>query len=240
MSSAAQKIDDIFAAKIAAARAATELVEAGMLVGLGSGSTAEIFVELLAGRKLAIQCVASSQRTAALAQKWGLQVVDNFSWSEIDITIDGADEIDPKLNLMKGLGGALLREKWVAVFSKKFVVISDDSKKVQQLGERCPVPVEVPALGRQAARDRLAQLVGSGDDVRLRADKTGKILLTDGGNYIYDCFFGRLASPAATEAELNKRPYVLGHGLFLGMANLALIADKRGKVERLERASDES
>lgn len=226
--------DEIFNAKVASANAAISMVENNMLVGLGSGSTAEIFVEMLAARKLDIKCVASSNKIAALAQKFGLQVVDNSSWQDIDLTIDGADEIDPKLNLIKGLGAALLREKIIIGFSKRVVIISDSSKKVQQLGEKAPVPVEVPAFGLFATRYQLSALVGDVDDVRLRSNEAGKIIQTDGGNHIYDCFFGRISDPKKLANTLDQAPFILAHGLFLEMAHEALIADSRGNIEHVK------
>ncbi len=228
-----QEVEQAFQAKLAAAREALHFVEKGMVVGLGSGSTAEIFIELLANQKLDIGCVASSNRSAAIAQRLGLQVLDNLAWREIDLTIDGADEIDPQLHLIKGLGGALLKEKILATFSKKFIVIADESKRVEQLGARTAVPVEVSHLGREASRYRLAQYVGDIDDVRLRCDKANKIFKTDGGNYIYDCHFGRLADARKTAGQLAAQSFILCHGLFLGLAHGALIGTASGGVEHV-------
>ncbi len=203
-------------AKSAAARRACDFVEDGMIVGLGSGSTAEIFVSLLAARKMSLRCVATSDRIAALAQKQGLELLDSAAFTKIDLLVDGADEIDRELNLIKGLGGALLREKIVAQASERKVIIADATKLVDVLGAKVPVPVEVFGFGRDAARYALADLVGDLDDVRLRAI-AGKAYQTDSQNYIYDCFFGRMARPQDIEAKLNLLSSVAAHGLFLDM-----------------------
>ena len=226
-----KSFDPIFAAKYAAAQQACALVEDGMVIGLGSGSTAEIFIELLAARKLSIQCVATSDKSAAIAQTRGLQLLDHFAWRHIDLTIDGADEIDGRLNLIKGLGAALVREKIIARFSKRLVILADQSKCVPQLGTRAPLPVEVSAIGREAARYHLAALLGDIDDVRLRCDKSGKVIATDGGGYIYDCFLGAIKAPLELAAQLDALPFVIGHGLFLGMVEQALIGQPDGEVE---------
>ncbi len=224
-------------AKTAAARRACDFIEDGMLVGLGSGSTAEIFVSLLAARKMALRCIATSERVAALAQKQGLELVDSAAFTKVDLLVDGADEIDPDLNMIKGLGGALLREKIVAQASTQRVIIADETKLVDILGARAPVPVEIFGFGREVARYALADLVGDLDDVRLRANDAGKIYQTDSQNYIYDCFFGRLRSPQDVAAALDLLPFVASHGLFLGMADMVVIGhdDETTKIKEGKR-----
>ena len=234
-------------AKSAAANRACDFVEEamapGLIVGLGSGSTAEIFVSLLAGRKLAVRCVASSERIAALAQKQGLELIDSATFRKIDVLVDGADEIDRDLNMIKGLGGALLREKIVAEAAGEAgeagrrIIIADATKLVAVLGANTPVPVEVFGFGREAARYRLADVVGDLDEVRLRTIE-GKPYQTDGENYIYDCFFGRMAQPSDIASELNSLPFVAGHGLFLDMADVVVIGYDDEKVEIKKRTSD--
>ena len=233
-------------AKSAAANRACDFVEEAMvsniIVGLGSGSTAEIFVSLLAARKLSLRCVASSERIAALAQKQGLELVDSAAFMKIDVLVDGADEIDRDLNMIKGLGGALLREKIVAEAAgeaRQRIIIADATKLVAVLGANTPVPVEVFGFGREAARYRLADLVGDLDEVRLRTID-GKPYQTDGENYIYDCFFGRMAQPRDIAAELNSLPFVAAHGLFLDMADVVVIGydDETTEIKNKKRPSD--
>ena len=233
-------------AKSAAANRACDFVEEamapGLIVGLGSGSTAEIFVSLLAGRKLPVRCVASSERIAALAQKQGLELIDSATFRKIDVLVDGADEIDRDLNMIKGLGGALLREKIVAEAAAEAgrrIIIADATKLVAVLGANTPVPVEVFGFGREAARYRLADVVGDLDEVRLRTI-AGKPYQTDGENYIYDCFFGRMAQPRDIAAKLNSLPFVAGHGLFLDMADVVVIGydDERIEIKNKKGLSD--
>ena len=217
-------------AKDKAASYACELIRDGMLVGLGSGTTSELFVRHLAQHKKAIKCVATSDYISALAQSLGLEMEDGLVWDKLDITIDGADQIDDDYNLIKGLGGALLREKIIAFSSKLLVIIADEGKRVSHLGLDVPIPVEVSAHGLKAARHHLADLVGSLDDVRLRVNEAGKIFKTDSGNYIYDCFFERLIAVQKISSLLDELPFVMAHGLFLGLADRVIIGKMNGEL----------
>ncbi|MBO0684298.1 MAG: ribose-5-phosphate isomerase RpiA [Candidatus Dormibacteraeota bacterium] len=214
------------ALKVAAAERAAELVESGMLVGLGSGSTAAAFIKAL-GRRVAaglrVQGLAPSLGSAKLASACGIPQVTEPD-RPLDLAVDGADEIDPRLNLVKGGGGALFREKLVALSARRFIIVADESKLVDRLG-RGPVPVEVlPFLWRQTA----ARLRGVGATVTLRED-AGRPFVTDNGNHILLLGFdGGVADPAAIGAELKRVHGVLEHGLFCGMACGAIVAGAGG------------
>ena len=220
--------------KQAAGEAAAALVEDGMLVGLGSGSTAACFIDAL-GRRVAaglrITAVASSVASAEQAVALGIEVVDTIDRA-IDLTVDGADEIDPKLDLVKGLGGALLREKVVAAASARMVIVATEDKLVDRLG-RGPLPVEVLPLLHETTAWRLDAL---GLKPVLRQGSAGGPFVSDNGNVILDCTVPRRRSAARLASVLEAIPGVLGHGLFLGMASLALIADDSGNVRELHRA----
>jgi len=221
--------------KIEAARRAAELVEPGMRLGLGTGSTARHFVDCV-GEKVAeglkIRCVTTSERTEAQAKSLGIPVMTLDELPELDLTVDGADEIDPKLRLIKGGGGALLREKIVASASRRMVVIADSSKIVAELGA-FPLPIEVVPFGLTATRrhieNRLADL-GLKGKIRLRGDT--KPFFTDGGHYILDCALGAIPDPERLAATLSTIPGVVEHGLFIGLARAAFVADA-DKVETL-------
>jgi len=220
--------------KRAAAEAAAELVAPGMTVGLGSGSTAAHFVRALAARRLDIQGVPTSEATAALARGLGLALVDLDEAGTIDLTVDGADEIGPGLSLIKGAGGALLREKLVWEASRRCVVIADASKLSSQLGAVFPLPIEVVGFGHTTTLGRIiAGLADCGivTTPRLRR-KDGILVLTDSGNLIYDAPCGAILDPPAVEAALKSITGVVEHGLFLGLAREALIGSDGG-VERL-------
>ena len=210
------------AEKEAAGRAAAKLVQDGNVVGLGTGSTAYFAVIALGERVkagLKIIGIPTSVATADLARAVGIPLTTLDEHPEIDITIDGADEVDPKLNLIKGGGGALLREKVVATASKKMVVVADSSKVVAALG-KFPLPVEVIAFARTVIEKKITALGGS-PKLRLRPD--GSPYLTDNGNEILDCSFGKIADPAALARALSEMPGVVEHGLFIGVAKLALV-----------------
>jgi ribose 5-phosphate isomerase A len=219
--------------KQAAARAAAELVEAGQIVGLGSGSTATIFVRFLAERVrngLNIVGIPTSQATRELAAELGIPLTTLEEHPAIDIDIDGADEIDPQLNLIKGGGGAFLREKIVASVSRRFVVIGDSAKQVARLG-RFPLPVEVVAFAQPLIKPRIEAM---GAQVELRRHPDKDVYVTDEGHHILDCTFGEIADPPALAANLQEMPGVVEHGLFIGMAEMALIG-KNGEVIRIKR-----
>jgi ribose 5-phosphate isomerase A len=208
--------------KEAAGRAAAKLVRDGDVVGLGTGSTA-YFAVLAIGERvkagLKIIGIPTSIRTADLARTLGIPLTTLDEHPEIDITIDGADEVDPKLNLIKGGGGALLREKVVASVTKKMIVVADSGKIVATLG-KFPLPVEVISFARTVVEKKIVSL---GATPKLRTKPDGSPYLTDNGNQILDCSFGTIADPAALARELNGMPGVVEHGLFIGLAKLVLV-----------------
>ena len=225
--------DNIAAGKRAAAERALELVTPGMRLGLGTGSTAHAFVELLGARVAAgldVVGVPTSERTAAQAEGLGIRVATLEDEPALDLTIDGADEFDPALNLVKGGGGALLREKIVATASKRMVVIADASKRVEHLG-RFPLPVEVNRFGLAVTRRavaRVAAAAGCQGDIVLRRMPDGADYVTDGGHLLLDCHFGRIDDPALLATELVAIPGVVEHGLFIGIARAVICAGPDG------------
>jgi len=213
--------------KQAAARAAAELVEPGSIVGLGSGSTATYAIRFLGQRvreSLKIVGIPTSQKTKQLAEQLGIPLSTLDEHPQIDIDIDGADEIDPQLNLIKGGGGALLREKIIASAARRFVVVGDSGKQVAHLG-KFPLPVEVIPFAQSLISKRIA---GLGAQVSLRG--AGNPYVTDEGHHILDCTFGEIADPAALAEKLRAIPGVVEHGLFIGMAEMALIGKDRGVI----------
>jgi ribose 5-phosphate isomerase A len=214
-----------------AGEAAAELVEPGMIVGLGTGSTANWFVRALAVRDIEIRGVPTSEATADLARLLKIPLIDLNEARDIDLTVDGADEIGPNLSLIKGAGGALVREKLVWEASRRCVVIADAGKRVSMLG-RYPLPIEVVAFGYETT---LRRIVGGLADAgvaavpRLRV-KDGAPVRTDNGNLIYDAPCGAIMDPAAVEASLKSITGVVDHGLFLGLAAQALIGTDEGVV----------
>ena len=196
----------------------------GMVVGLGTGSTAAWFVKSLAARGLNLTCVATSQVTADLASGLGLKIADLGETRAIDLTVDGADEIGPGLSLIKGAGAALLREKLVWEASDRCVVIADAAKQVPVLG-KFPLPIEVVAFGHKTTALRICDVLAEFDIAmmpRLRVRDGGPVK-TDGGNLIYDAACGAIAEPAALAAALKSVTGVVDHGLFLDLADLAMI-----------------
>jgi ribose 5-phosphate isomerase A len=222
------------AQKQAAGEAAALLVEAGMVVGLGTGSTAAWFVKALAARDLGVTCVATSAATAALGQSLGLTIAELGETREIDLTVDGADEIGPGLSLIKGGGAALLREKLVWEASRRCVVIADAAKRVATLG-KFPLPIEVVSFGHKTTALRICDALVESDigaAPRLR-QKDGVPVRTDNGNLIYDAACGAIPEPAALAFALKSVTGVVDHGLFLDLADLALIGGPGG-VARVE------
>jgi ribose 5-phosphate isomerase A len=212
-----------------AARSALTHVENGMRLGLGTGSTAKHFVDLLAERVadgLKVVCIATSEVTAAQAHSLSIPLTTLDEMPELDLTVDGADELDEELRLIKGGGAALLREKIVASASKKMIVIADVSKRVSVLG-RFPLPIEVNAFGLNVTH-RQIEKVCEGKSVILRKRSDGSILLTDGGHYILDAHLGAIASPESLDEALRRIPGVVEHGLFLEMSDLAYLASPEG------------
>lgn len=220
-------------AKRAAAARALELVTPGMRLGLGTGSTAAHFVDLLGARVAAglkVICVPTSERTRIQAEGLSIPLTTLDETPELDLTVDGADEVDGALRLIKGGGGALLREKIVAAASARMVAIVDDTKIVPHLG-KFPLPVEVNAFGLGATRrmvEKAAARHGCQGAVSLRAGADGKPFVTDGGHFILDCAFGVIADPEALSADLFAVPGVVEHGLFIGLAKAAVIAGASG------------
>ncbi len=221
--------------KIKAARAALAHVGEGMRLGIGTGSTAEEFITLLAERVadgLKINCVATSERSDAMCRRLGIPVTSLDELPQLDMTIDGADEIGPGLTLIKGGGGALLREKIVAAASKSMLVIADDSKLVDQLG-KFPLPIEVNVFGLGATTLRIgaeAEKLGLSGDIILRmADK--KPFMTDGGHCILDASFGLIRDARALSNSLYAIPGVVEHGLFIDLATMAIVAGANGVKE---------
>jgi ribose 5-phosphate isomerase A len=208
---------------------AAALVEDGMVVGLGTGSTAAFFIESLIARArqgLNIVCIPTSERSAAQAAAGGLALVGFDTHQVIDLCVDGADEITTSgLDLVKGLGGALLREKIVASAAKKLVIIADHEKLVDRLGTTCPIPVEVTKFGWELTHARLAALARA---ARLRVGTDGAPYVTDGGNVIVDCRFDPIADAAALDRQLRDIVGVVETGFFIGMAAMALVADRDG------------
>lgn len=213
-----------------AAEAALARVQSGMVLGLGTGSTAKYVLYGLAerlrdGRLRAIVGVPTSEATAALGRELGIAIVTLDERPRLDLAIDGADEIDPQLNLIKGLGGAMLREKIVEASAAEFVVIADESKLVAQLGTRAPLPVEVIEFGIALATRRLAEL-GATPALRRHAD--GAPTRTDEGNLILDCAFAGIADARALNTAVRAIPGVVEHGLFIDLATAAIIAGPGG------------
>jgi ribose 5-phosphate isomerase A len=205
-----------------AGRAAAELVVSGNIVGLGTGSTAYFAVVALGERVksgLRIIGIPTSVATAELARAIGIPLSTLDEHPEIDITIDGADEVDPQLRLIKGGGGALLREKIIASASKRMVVVADSTKLVPALG-KFPLPVEIIPFASAVLAKKITAL-GASCKLRTRAD--GTAFITDEGHHILDCSFGRIADPPALARALNEMPGVVEHGLFIGIAKLALV-----------------
>jgi ribose 5-phosphate isomerase A len=222
--------------KRAAGGRAVEFLTDGLIVGLGSGSTARYATLRLAerlrqGTLRDILAIPTSNETAALAEREGIPLTTLDEHPIIDITIDGADEIDPSLNVIKGLGGFLLREKIVAFATRREIIVADDTKRVPRLGIRSPVPVEVVRFGWQNTRRALER---TGAQARLRL-VNAQPLLTDECNYIVDCTYaGGIDDPAALHDAINRIPGVVENGLFLGLVHCAVIASAQG-VSVVER-----
>src|SRR3954466_1792977 len=231
---------DQTALKRAVAAKALEYVKDGMKLGLGSGSTAEMFVEMLAprvrgGEKLL--CVPTSEKTASLARKLGFTLALLDDLAPLGLTVDGADEADRNLDLIKGGGGMLLREKIVAAASRQMVVIADESKMVPRLG-KYPLPIEMVEFGHKSTCTRLAAALAAAGyanaPLTLR-QRDGGTFKTDSGNVIYDIAFGSIQSAPKLAAAISAVPGVVEHGLFVGLATTMLIAGP-GDIEVIERA----
>ncbi len=205
-----------------------------MVLGLGTGSTAAAFVRLLGERikkeAMSFRCVATSQQTQQLAERCGITISDFNTIPEVDLTVDGADEIDPHLNLTKGGGGALLREKIVAMASERLCIIADSSKRVEQLGA-FPLPIEVVDFGVAATIlmvEAAAENAGCEGAISLRRDQRGEPFRTDSGHLILDCAFGVIPDAELLAEMLPIIPAVVDHGLFIGLADEAILAGPEG------------
>jgi ribose 5-phosphate isomerase A len=218
--------------KRAAAELALDFVSPGMRLGLGTGSTAAHFVDLLGAKVRAgfeVVCVPTSERTRLQAHSLGIALATLDELPQLDLTVDGADEFDDSLRLIKGGGGALLREKIVAAASTRMVVIADESKHVETLG-RFPLPVEIDRFGARATQlqvEAAARELGLSGPVNMRREGDAPFV-SDGGHYILDCVFGALPNPEALAARLVAIPGVVEHGLFLGMASAVVVAGAHG------------
>jgi ribose 5-phosphate isomerase A len=231
----AQTLSERDRLKQASAQRAIEYVKDGMVVGLGTGSTAYFVVEGLGARVaqgLKIVGIPTSERTATQARGLNIPLATFAEYSRIDLTIDGADEVERgTLNLIKGLGGALLREKIVATAGDRLIIVVDQEKLVDQLGDHTPVPVEVTQFGWQATAAKLQKL---GADPVLRHASEDHPFITDGGNYILDCKFGRIADSAKLERDIGMTVGVVESGLFIGRSTAVIVATAGG-VEVLTR-----
>ncbi|WP_341482605.1 ribose-5-phosphate isomerase RpiA [Microvirga solisilvae] len=222
--------------KRAAAERAAEFVTDGMRLGLGTGSTAAHFVAAIGERVrggLKVVGVPTSEATREQAQREGIPLATLDEMPELDLTVDGADELDDDLRLIKGGGGALLREKIVASASRRMIVIADSSKRVAKLG-KFPLPIEVVPFGLTATERAIAKLLeslGTAGELRLRRAKDGAPYVTDGGHFILDAHLGRIDKPNVLASTLNNIPGVVEHGLFIGLASGAILATGEGLVE---------
>ena len=222
------------AEKEAAARASLKYVHDGQVVGLGSGSTATFAIRLLGERVrggLKIRGIPTSIASRDLAGQLGIPLVTFDEVQEIDVTIDGADEFDPALELIKGGGGAMLREKIVASASRHLVIVTDSSKQVPVLG-KFPLPVEVIGFAEPLVAKKISDL---GAKVVRRLDSSGRPYITDENHHILDCHFGQIADPATLARTLSEMPGIVEHGLFVGMASAVLMATA-GEVKEFRRA----
>lgn len=220
--------------KLVAARKAVEYVQDGMIVGLGTGSTAKLAVDEI-GRLVNddgydLMGIPTSKETEGQARQLGIPLTTLDQVESIDLTIDGADEVDPEFRLIKGLGGALLREKIVAYWSKQEIIVVDGSKLVDRLGMKTPIPVEVVPYGHRRTKEALESL---GCTAKLRGDQTA--FVTDNGNYILDCKFEVIETPLELEYTINNIPGVVENGLFLGMATRVVIGTESGAVVKERR-----
>jgi len=217
-------------AKSLVGQRAAELVEDGMAVGLGTGSTATAFIQALGARVqqgLQFRCVASSDASHDLAASLGMHVTTLAELPQLDLYIDGADEVDPQLNLIKGGGGAMLREKIVASSARRFICVVDSTKMVQTLG-KFPLPLEVIQMALPLVTGKLNEL---GLNPRQRFHKDGSVYLTDEGNFVVDCHCGSIPDPAKTAEAVRHIVGIVEHGLFLGMTDLVLEAGENGVIE---------
>lgn len=212
---------------------ATEYIEDGMIIGLGTGSTAYYAIKKvgeMVRNGLKVKAVPTSKETAELAADEGIELVELADVESLAVTIDGADEVDPNFNLIKGGGGALLREKIVASATEKLIIVVDETKMVEHLGA-FPLPVEVTPFSWQYTQ-RMIEKFSCSSEIR---KEDGEIFVTDNGNYILDCNFGKIEDPVKITVELNKLPGVVENGIFAEMAEVVVIGYNDGRVEVLEK-----
>ena len=217
-----------------AAEKAVEHVDNGMVIGLGTGSTVKYAIKKLGemvNTGLKIEGIPTSLRTKKLATEYNIPLVDLNDYTEIDLTVDGADEVDSHLNLIKGGGGALTREKIIAYHSKKEIIVIDETKVVKKLGIDSPVPVEVTKYGWNATKKTLEEL-GCTAELRTIMDE---VYITDNSNYILDCDFGKINEPEALEKEINSIPGVIENGLFIDLVDEVIVGSKQGIITLEER-----
>ncbi len=217
--------------------AAADLVRPGMVVGLGTGSTADAVIRELGERVatgLRFTGVPTSERTVHLARELGIPLTTLDAVERLDLGIDGADEIDPALDAIKGRGGALLHEKLVALACDDYALVASTEKSVVQLGERTPLPVEIVAFGWRQTAARLAAL-GLAPALRPSRDAPDQPWRTDSGGFLLDCATGPMTDPAAVAAAVKAVPGVVEHGLFLGLARVVLQVDPEGQIRRRTR-----
>lgn len=221
--------------KLVAREAVDRYVKDGMAVGLGTGSTAKFMIERI-GELVAegwdLTCTATSFQSEELARSLNIRIVELDEIGTLDVTIDGADEVDPNMRLIKGLGGALLREKIVAAATEREIIIADESKLVEKLGTKAPLPVEVLRFGHKHTKFALEQQ-GCKAELRIR---DGEPIVTDGGNYIYDCKFEAIEKPFFLESRIDVIPGVVENGLFLNTAYDVLISKPDGGIESMSDA----
>jgi len=218
-----------------AAEKAVDFIRPGMTIGLGTGSTAYWATQLVGSRVkegLDIRAVATSIGTEKLARELGITVISFAEVDQLDVTIDGADEVDKDLNLIKGGGGALVREKIVGAATKMYIIVADESKFVDTLG-RFPLPVEVIMFGWEMTVKKL-KMLGCSPRVRSAGNKA---IVTDNGNYVVDCMFEQIHDPAGVHHQINAIPGVLDNGLFLGMANMVVLGNNDGTTRILQKNS---
>lgn len=211
---------------------ALRYVKPGQTVGLATGHAASAFVRALGARGIRVRGVPTSTASAELARSLGIEIVELDGKARLDVDIDGADEVDPRLNLVKGYGGAMVREKIVACASRKVVILVGAEKRVTRLGQRRRLPVEVVPFAAHYAMRRMREL-GLKPSVRIGAD--GREFLSDNGNLVVDCGTGAIDGPARLERELLAIPGVVGTGLFIGIASVVLVANSDGSIITLER-----
>jgi len=212
-------------------RYALRFVKRGQTVGLGTGRAASAFIRALGASGIEVRGVPTSKASEELGRSVGIPIVSLTEAGKIDTDFDGADEVDPRLNLNKGYGGALVREKIVAASSRRFVVLVGEEKLVKRLGDRGRIPVEVVPFGVPLATTRIKAL---GMTARVR-ENSGKRFISDNGNFVLDCTVKRIANPARLDRELIAIPGVVDTGLFIAMADVVLVAEGSGKIRVLKR-----